>query len=111
MTADIAPRRNSDNNDAGFTVLELLVALALLALMLAAMPSALRLGARALSAAVDLERNAERRAAMDFIEQRLVQASPIYEHRADGRSRIAFRGAATAVTFVAPAASGSMGGL
>ena len=111
MTASIASCHSTAKTDAGFTLLEMLVALALLALMLAAMPGALRLGVRALSVAGDLERGAARQAAMDFIEQRLVQASPIFEHRADGRARIAFRGAATSVAFVAPAASGAMGGL
>lgn len=111
MTERVAPHHSSAKTDAGFTLVEMLVALALLALMLASMPSALRLGLRALSAAEDLERAAARQAATDFMEQRLVQASPIYEHRADGRSRVAFRGDATSVTFIAPAASGATSSL
>lgn len=111
MTGDGQSRQSATPADAGFTLLEMVVALALLALLLAAMPGALRLGFRALGAAGDLERDAARQAAMDFIEQRLALTSPIYEHRADGRLRIAFRGERTSVGFVAPAASGPASGL
>ena len=111
MKQKVASRNSASKADAGFTLVEMLVALALTALIFAAMPSALRLGFRALSAAEDLERDAARQAAIDFIEQRLVQATPIYEHRADGRSRVVFRGDATSIAFIEPAASGAKSGL
>lgn len=101
---------NSSRHEAGFSLLELLVSLALLALILVAMPSLLRLGERAREASEDLDRSGAPGAALAFMEQRLAQAMPGYERNADGRLTVTFRGRPDNVSFVAPSALGPAGG-
>jgi prepilin-type N-terminal cleavage/methylation domain-containing protein len=86
--------------DAGFTLLELLVALALTALLMAAVPAALRIGTRAINQAEVLTNDAADRAAIDFVAERLTEAMTLYERGADGRLQVAFSGAANAIGFV-----------
>ena len=111
MTARTRLRQPAISADAGFSLIEMVVSLGLIALLLAALPGALRLGTRALATAQDLDRNAARAAAIDMIERHMAQAMPIYEHFADGRLKIAFRGEPSAVDFLAPAGHGPTGGL
>ena len=98
-------------NDAGFSLIELLVSIGLLALMLAAMPAAVRLGGRAMNITADLDRDAANQAATEFVERRLAQAMSIYERGADGRLQIVFQGVPDRIAFVAPATLGPAGGL
>lgn len=88
---------------AGFTLLELLVALALAALLMAAVPAAMRLGARSLSQAEALTNDAADRAALGFVAERMAETMALYERGADGRLKVAFTGNATSIGFVAPA--------
>ncbi len=111
MIACAQQRQPAIAADAGFSLIEVIVSLGLMALLLAALPGALRLGSRALSTAQDIERAAARDAAIDTIERHLAQAMPVYEHYADGRLRIAFSGEPTSVNFLAPAGHGATGGL
>jgi len=97
-------------SQAGFSVLELLISLALLALIFAGAPAALRLGQRAWETSEDLDRIGTATAALSFIEQRLLQAMPLYERLDDGRLRIAFNGSADSISFIAPARIGENGG-
>lgn len=91
-------------HEAGFTLIELLVSLVLAALLMAAIPPSLRFAKRALATATALDRRFEAEAALSFIEQRLAEATSIYDRGDDGRLRIIFSGDANRITFVAPAA-------
>ena len=96
--------------DGGFTVVELLISVVLLALILATTQSALRFGQRSWEIAEDMDNSDHSNAALKFIEQRLVQAMPLYEREADGRLRVAFSGTAGNVSFIAPTSVGPAGG-
>lgn len=100
-----------DGRDAGFSLLELIVCIGLLALILSAMPAALRLGSRALNVIDSVDRDFANRMSIDFLAQRLSQTIAIYDRGADGRLKIMFQGNAKAISFVAPAVLGSSGGL
>lgn len=93
-------------SDAGFTLLELLLSLALLALIAAVASSGLRFGARAWQGAAELDQAAESGAVRNWLEQRLAEAMPLYEREPSGNIRIAFEGAADRLLFLAPAAGG-----
>lgn len=95
----------------GWTLIEMLVALALTALLLVGMPSTLRLAARALGLAEGLGREADDRAALDLVGRALSQALPMYERGPDGRLQVLFSGAPAALAFVAPARIGPESGL
>jgi prepilin-type N-terminal cleavage/methylation domain-containing protein len=97
--------------DAGFTLLEIIVCIGLLALILSAMPAALRLGSRALNVIDKVDRDFANRMSIDFLAQRLTQTIAIYDRGADGRLKVMFQGKANAILFVAPAVLGSSGGL
>lgn len=95
----------------GFTLLEVLVALALTSLVLAALPSTLRLanaGLRQANAALATD---EVDRALDLIEQKLGGAIPLFQHSSDGLLNIAFTGTAQSVSFVAPLLHASNSGL
>ena len=87
----------------GFTLLELMIALVLLALIMTVLLSALRLGASSWDAA---ERKvaavAEREMAMRVVERQLALAMPVM-HVAEGeQARLAFEGEPDAVSWVSP---------
>ena len=97
--------------DAGLTLVELLVALALASLTMTLLPGALRLANRAWEAQAELERSSEVALALHAIEQRLASAQPVYE--VDTRLRsvaVAFKGTATMLEFVSASESGPAGG-
>jgi general secretion pathway protein J len=110
MIADPAPD-TAGPDDGGFSLIEVIVSIGLLALILAAMPSALRLGFRALNSVQSVDRNFANQAGLDFVEQRAGEATPIYDRGADGRLQVVFRGETDVLAFVAPAAIGPEGGL
>jgi general secretion pathway protein J len=95
--------------ESGFTLLELLVSLVLLALILSFVGGALRFGARAWEAAGALDRGASMGAVRTFLEQRLAEAMPVYERDEAGRVRIAFSGQPQQLSFVSPSARGKAG--
>ena len=103
--------RSRGSSDAGFSLLEMIVSIGLMALILSAMPAAIRLATRALNAVQGVDRNFANHTALDFVEQRLGEALSIYDRGADGRLQIVFRGEVDSLTFVAPAAIGPEGGL
>ena len=98
------------NRDAGFTLIELLVSLMLLAMIMALIPSTLLLGKRAWETAAKLDSGLESTTAVNFVEQRLAEAMPLFDRDADGALTIAFTGSTQALSFVAPLASGPLGG-
>jgi general secretion pathway protein J len=91
------------SREGGFTLLELLVALVLTALIMAMMPGAIRLGARALNQAEVLTNDAADRATLDFVAERLAETAALYQRGGDGRLTVAFSGTAHAIGFVASA--------
>jgi prepilin-type N-terminal cleavage/methylation domain-containing protein len=101
----VLPRHQTElpSADAGFTILELLVTLALAAMMMAAIPGAIRLGTLSLNRAETLTHDAADRAAVEFIAERLSETLARYERGTDGRLKVAFTGEAQAIGFVAPA--------
>jgi general secretion pathway protein J len=86
----------------GFTLIELIIALALVALITVLLFSGLRLGSRAWDG-VDrvAERNAELRSARGFLNGALMQARDLVVRFAD-EDRQVFAGNATSLEFVAP---------
>lgn len=97
-----APARARSAPEAGFSLIELLVSLALLAILTAMIPSTLQLARREARMATELDKRAGVEAALTFVEQRLTETSVIYERGEDGRLRIIFNGAADALTFISP---------
>ena len=89
-------------HEAGFTLLELLVSLVLTALLMVAMPAALTLAKRTAAAGHELDRDAAIEAVAAFIENRLSEATAIYDRGDDGRLHVIFKGDPDALGFVAP---------
>lgn len=95
MTAD-------DRTEAGFTLIEVLVALVLTALALASLPSLFEMTWRANRAAISLDRQAEVDAVIAFVERTLSEATPVVEDSRGGQPTIPFAGGANWISFVAP---------
>ena len=111
MTAGYRPRATpAHGNDAGFTLIELIVALAILALLVSMLPGAFAVAQRAWDTVRRIERLDADQAARTFVEQRLVEALPVLVTDPSGAQQSGFRGEARGVTFVSPAASGPAGG-
>jgi general secretion pathway protein J len=91
-----------DCREAGFTLLEMLVSLALAALLFALVPGTLKFAQRWAATAAALDRSSRADAGLRFIEQRLAETTAIYERGDDGRLRIIFSGEPDKVTFMAP---------
>lgn len=96
--------------EAGFTLVELLVALALLALSVAMLPGALRLGARAWDAQTELERASDAGLALHAIEQKLATALLLQDLDPEtGQLRFGFSGDARRLNFLAASDTGPAG--
>ena len=86
----------------GFTLIELIIALALVALITVLLFSGLRLGSRAWDGVDTVaERNAELRSARGFLDRTLSQARDLVL-RYDAQDHQVFAGDATSLEFVAP---------
>lgn len=96
-------------SDAGFTLLELLVSLAILAIVLSFLPGTLRLGQRVWEGDARFLRQEGAAAFERAVEQRLSQAMPVFI-RDTGGVRIDFEGRPDRVEFIAPSATGPAGG-
>lgn len=104
------PRRGAHcRSDAGFTLMEVLVSLVLLALVLGLLASGLRYAQSTWDATARLDELAGAEMAEAFIRARLVEAMPLYEQRRAGTVRALFQGADDAMSFVAPAPNGPAG--
>ena len=86
---------------AGFTLLELLVAITLLGLLMAALFGGLRLGARAWDIGAERIAAATRlQTAQQFIRTRLSEALPAFVVLPDGEEIVAFQGTSEEMSFV-----------
>jgi prepilin-type N-terminal cleavage/methylation domain-containing protein len=98
--------------DAGFTLVEVIVSLALVVLMLALLPNAIGLGRRAWETHENALARIEIQAGIGLLEQRLAEAMPVVEPGAAVLGQLAFRCGGEGLSFVAPAAGrGDAGGL
>jgi general secretion pathway protein J len=97
-------------SEAGFTIVELMVSLALLALILLLLPGAVRTGHRGWETAAVIDAREASRASIDFLRQRLAEASTRFETADSGLARLAFKGEVQRLSFVAPAPTGPYGG-
>jgi hypothetical protein len=86
-----------------------LVSLVLLALVLALLAGGVRFARGTWDAAARLDEISGADMAETFLRSRLAEAMPLYEPRTAGTVRIAFRGAADALSFVASAPNGPEG--
>ena len=86
---------------AGFTLLELLIAITLLGLLLAALFGGLRLGARAWERGAErLDQSARLQVVQNFLRDRLAQAYPLQGDDEADRSQMAFAGDVDTLQFV-----------
>lgn len=99
--------------ESGFTLVEVLVSLVLLALLLSLMPATLRMARQSWQAEAQLERSASLSSATDTLRRTLASAVPMPSPRASGQSpALVFDGKNESIAFVAPAPSGfETGGL
>jgi general secretion pathway protein J len=95
--------------DDGYTLIELLISLTILALLLAMVPSTLRLGKRAWETPGELE-DAPAAAALTFAGQQLKSALPVYERNDNGLPQMVFEGTPQRVSFLAELQTGPFGG-
>jgi general secretion pathway protein J len=96
----IAGRRRG-RASAGFTLLELLIAITLLGLLVAALFGGLRLGARAWERSEErLDESARMQVVQNFLRERLMQAYPLTAEDPSGRLRLAFEGTGDALRLV-----------
>lgn len=97
-------KRRRSSREAGFTLIEMLASLILLAAAAALLPGALHLGTRAMRAAEPPAQGAASLPLRDFLLTRLAEARPQMKPAATRETGLDFSGSATALTFVAPAA-------
>ena len=104
------PRRGMQGRpDAGFTLIEVLVSLVLLALLLALLAGGLRYARSTWDATARLDEVAAADMVETFLRARLAEAMPLYEQRKAGMVRALFSGAGDSMSFVAPAPNGPAG--
>jgi general secretion pathway protein J len=107
----LAPHRTpSRTGDGGFSLMEMLVSLVILALILAFLPGAFRLARQVWTATATLDRDTGRDAGLDFLETRLTEAMPLFEPGRAGLVNILFTGRQDKLRFIAPSQNGPAGG-
>lgn len=104
--SELSPRRIGFRGDAGFSVMELLVALVILGLVMALLPRTLSLASRAFRAADVVAVRSGEAAAVDFLAARLSETMPLYRRSDDGLLSISFYGLEQSISFVAPLQAG-----
>ena len=91
----------SGDSSAGFTLLEMLVALAILALFASVLPQAYGLVRRTWTLSAELSRDNPEQTARAFLSTRIAEATPVFDRKSEG-DEIAFAGTAETLSFVAP---------
>lgn len=94
---------------AGFTLLEMLVALAILALFASLLPQAYGLVRRTWALSAELSRDNPEQTARTFLSARLSEATPVFDRKTEG-DEIAFAGSEDNLSFVAPLIHAPKGG-
>lgn len=93
------------DSEAGFSLIEVLVSLALIVLLLSLLPNAIGLGRRAWETHDDVTERLHQVATLQMLERHLAEALPIVERDAQGETSLAFRGEPAQLSFVAPSRS------
>ncbi len=110
MTAFTHRSSNSDPCDAGFTLVEALVVLTIVAMIAALAPGALNLGRTAWQATERADDRAQALQALDAVCRSLAGARLYFSRDSDGLSRLRFDGQPDGVRFVAEFENGPSGG-
>src|SRR5262245_1051817 len=95
--------------ETGFTLIEVLVSLTLLALLLSLLAGGLRYARSTWDATARLDQLADADMAETFLRARLAEAMPLYEQQKAGTVRALFHGTGDTMSFVAPAPNGPAG--
>jgi prepilin-type N-terminal cleavage/methylation domain-containing protein len=101
-------RRRRKPGEQGFTLIEVLISLVLLAIVLGLLTGAVRYARATWDAAARLDREAGYDVA-SFVRARLGEAMPLFEPTESGVVCVAFKGASDSVQFVAPTQNGPAG--
>lgn len=100
----------TQERDAGFSFVEVLVSLTLLALIMILLPGTIRLAARASTQSANIIQSSQGAEVLGFIRKSISETLPILESDEDGAISVAFHGEAQSVDYVAPLAYGPAGG-
>lgn len=103
------PLHGVKRGEAGFSLIEMLVAITILALVLAMLPGTFSLAHRTWDATAVLDQRARQDGGRSFLQARLAEAMPVFEPVGAGAVQLVFTGSAETLTFVAPSANGPQG--
>ncbi len=98
------------SGEAGFSLIETLVALAILAFVMAMVPTALKHAKLALKSLGVEHASSAGSGSLRYLEQRLADALPLYGDRKGHSARIAFRGERHGIEFLTPIENAPLGG-
>jgi general secretion pathway protein J len=101
---------SANRGEAGFSLIEMLVAITILALVLAMLPGTFSLAHRTWDATAVLDQRARQDGGRSFLQARLAEAMPVFEPVGAGAVQLVFAGSTERLTFVAPSANGPQGG-
>jgi general secretion pathway protein J len=99
----------TNRGEAGFSLIEMLVAITILALVLAMLPGTFSLAHRTWDATAVLDQRARQDGGRSFLQARLAEAMPVFEPVGAGAVQLVFTGSAETLSFVAPSANGPQG--
>jgi hypothetical protein len=98
---ELRPGSLDEPAEAGFTLVEALVAIALTALLLSALSAAIHLGLRVWKASDTVDRQADTQAAADFLRRTLAGTEPVRIRGKDGKLTSTFKGDSQRIELVA----------
>jgi prepilin-type N-terminal cleavage/methylation domain-containing protein len=110
MSARFLRRPGRTGGEDGFTLIEVLVSMVVLAILVAMLPGAFRFAHATWGAAAKLDRRAGYAVAGGFLRARLAEAMPLFEQGEAGLRRVAFQGTSASLSFVAASPNGPAGG-